>query len=123
MREEKSEEERSLELYPDKDRLHPARLVFSPGPEYGPQTRRWQGIPGIERAANGRLWATWYSGTDGEGPGNYDYNRGDRWAEGDDREILMATFTEEDILAGRCVSAQARLRQVVNKIPGDRCQC
>ena len=68
----------------------------------------------------GRLWLFWaQAGEDCY----YDYNRGDRWAEGNDREILMATLTEEDILAGRCVSAQARLRQVVNKIPGDRCQC
>ena len=71
MSEDISEEQKSLELYPDKDGLHPARLVFSPGPEYGTAARQWQGIPGIERAANGRLWATWYSGTDGEGPGNF----------------------------------------------------
>ena len=34
----------------------------SPGPEYRSESRQWQGIPGIERAANGRLWVTWYSG-------------------------------------------------------------
>ena len=34
----------------------------SPGPTYHSNARLWQGIPGIERAANGRLWATWYSG-------------------------------------------------------------
>jgi len=43
----------------------------SPGPEYGDDTRRFQGIPGIERAPNGRLWATWYAGGPGEGPENY----------------------------------------------------
>jgi hypothetical protein len=31
----------------------------------------WQGIPAIERAANGRLWATWYSGGPTEGQWNY----------------------------------------------------
>jgi predicted neuraminidase len=31
----------------------------------------FQGIPGIERAANGRLWATWYGGGAGEGRHNY----------------------------------------------------
>jgi predicted neuraminidase len=33
--------------------------------------RKYQGIPGIERAANGRLWATWYGGGEGEGIYNY----------------------------------------------------
>jgi len=31
----------------------------------------FQGIPGIERAANGRLWAVWYGGGTGEGDENY----------------------------------------------------
>jgi predicted neuraminidase len=46
-------------------------IVASPGPEYADDTRLWQGIPGIERASNGRLWALWYSGGKTEGPGNY----------------------------------------------------
>lgn len=37
-------------------------IITNPGPEYADEARKWQGIPGIERAANGRLWATWYSG-------------------------------------------------------------
>ena len=86
MREKKSEEEKGLDLYPDMDGMHPPRIVFSPGPEYGTHARQWQGIPGIERAANGRLWATWYSGTDGEGPGNFAVlvtraNGSDTWSE------------------------------------------
>jgi hypothetical protein len=32
-----------------------------------------------------------------------------------DMEILMAVFTEKDIEAGKCVSSQARLKQIVNK--------
>jgi predicted neuraminidase len=44
---------------------------FSPGPEYSDSVRMWQGIPGIERAANGRLWATWYGGGTGEDKHNY----------------------------------------------------
>ena len=44
---------------------------LNPGPEYGDATRAFQGIPGIERAADGRLWATWYAGGPGEGPENY----------------------------------------------------
>jgi predicted neuraminidase len=51
--------------------LHPPRVIVNPGPEYASTARRWQGIPGIERAANGRLWATWYTGGPGEGPGNH----------------------------------------------------
>ena len=71
MSEAKSEEEMSQTLYPIQDGIYPPRIVFSPGLEYGTRARQWQGIPGIERAANGRLWATWYTGTDGEGPGNF----------------------------------------------------
>ncbi|HEY6167008.1 MAG TPA: sialidase family protein [Verrucomicrobiae bacterium] len=44
---------------------------FSPGPEYADAVRMFQGIPGIERAANGRLWATWYGGGTGEDFHNY----------------------------------------------------
>ena len=49
-------------------------LKTAPGPNYADSTRIFQGIPGIERAANGRLWALWYAGgpdEPGEGPGNY----------------------------------------------------
>ena len=40
---------------------------------YGDHTRKFQGIPGIERASNGRLWATWYANNvePDEGPDNY----------------------------------------------------
>jgi hypothetical protein len=31
------------------------------------------------------------------------------------REILMAVFREEDVAAGRCVSAEARLKVLVNR--------
>jgi hypothetical protein len=34
----------------------------APGAQYKVDTRDFQGIPGIERAANGRLWALWYGG-------------------------------------------------------------
>jgi len=43
----------------------------SPGPEYDDGHRLFQGIPGIERVPNGRLWAVWYSGDKREGPLNY----------------------------------------------------
>lgn len=46
----------------------------TPGPHYADDTRIFQGIPGLERAKNGRLWALWYAGgpdEPGEGPGNY----------------------------------------------------
>lgn len=49
-----------------------ARVITEPGPQYADGQRSWQGIPGIERAENGRLWVTWYSGDTGEGDmGNY----------------------------------------------------
>ena len=44
---------------------------LAPGPEYSDQTRMFQGIPGIELAASGRLWVTWYGGGRGEDRGNY----------------------------------------------------
>jgi hypothetical protein len=31
------------------------------------------------------------------------------------REILMAVFREEDVAAGKCVTAAARLRVLVNR--------
>lgn len=48
-----------------------AEIITHPGPEYQSASRHWQGIPGIERARNGRLWATWYTGGITEQPGNY----------------------------------------------------
>jgi predicted neuraminidase len=39
----------------------------------------------------------------------YDYSRRA------EREILLATFTEEDVMQRKCVSAKARLRLLVNK--------
>lgn len=51
--------------------LEPPILQTEPGSEYAPSARKWQGIPSIERTPNGRLWAVWYSGGEGEGPDNY----------------------------------------------------
>jgi len=56
------------------DALTPVTPNFAPGAEYADGTRRFQGIPGLERARNGRLWAVWYAGGPDEpteGPGNY----------------------------------------------------
>lgn len=44
----------------------------------------------------------------------YDYNRTT------DRQILLASFREEDAAAGRAVTADVRLRQVVSKASGGR---
>ena len=49
----------------------PPPINFQPGPEYADSVRMFQGIPGIERAFNGRLWATWYGGGVGEDQNNY----------------------------------------------------
>jgi len=51
--------------------LAPPAIVVQPGEAYAARNRLWQGIPGIERAANGRLWVLWYSGGKGEGNDNY----------------------------------------------------
>lgn len=53
------------------DPLQHAMINTAPGDEYADDTRLFQGIPGIGRAPNGRLWATWYAGGAGEGPENY----------------------------------------------------
>lgn len=50
----------------------PDKVIINPGAEAENNARTWQGIPGIERAPNGRLWATWYTGGLKEGvAGNY----------------------------------------------------
>ena len=51
--------------------LQSPSINTQPGPEYADGTRAFQGIPGIQRAANGRLWALWYAGGQGEGGANY----------------------------------------------------
>ncbi len=51
--------------------LQPPPVIVRPGRAYASYARLWQGIPGIERADGGRLWATWYSGGTGEGPHNF----------------------------------------------------
>jgi predicted neuraminidase len=48
----------------------PEVITSIPG-KYADDLRKFQGIPSIERAANGRLWATWYGGGEGEGQDNY----------------------------------------------------
>lgn len=42
-----------------------------PGPEYADDVRMFQGIPGLERSPNGRLWAVWYGGGVTEDRYNY----------------------------------------------------
>ncbi|MCX6909040.1 MAG: exo-alpha-sialidase, partial [Verrucomicrobia bacterium] len=46
-------------------------LILKPGPEYADEARMFQGIPAIERAPNGRLWAAWYGGGITEDKNNY----------------------------------------------------
>lgn len=55
----------------DDPALVPPPVNTAPGAEYAADTRVFQGIPGIERAPGGRLWATWYGGGPTEGPENY----------------------------------------------------
>ena len=56
----------TTELY-----LQPPQVLVAPEPRYAGQRRMFQGIPGIERAPNGRLWATWYGGGITEDHCNY----------------------------------------------------
>jgi len=69
-----------------KEASQPVSPNFAPGPEYGDSARLFQGIPGIERAPGGRLWATWYSGGQGESCFNYTLlvtsaDDGETWSE------------------------------------------
>lgn len=55
----------------NKGAMTPATIYINHGQEeYLSAGRKWQGIPGIERTKNGRLYACWYSGGKGEEPGN-----------------------------------------------------
>ena len=51
--------------------LDPAPVYYPAGPEYTDVVRAFQGIPGLEKSAGGRLWSTWYGGGTGEGSENY----------------------------------------------------
>jgi predicted neuraminidase len=44
---------------------------FSPGPSHHSTAVKFQGIPGIDRTEDGRIYATWYAGGVSEGPDNY----------------------------------------------------
>ena len=56
---------------PENQALMQAPLNFQPGAECADTARKFQGIPGIARAPQGRLWATWYGGGTGEDRFNY----------------------------------------------------
>ena len=82
----------------------PARLHFSPGPEYADDKRMFQGIAGIERAPNGRLWATWYCGGQGESWCNYvllatSDDDGETWSE----PLLVVDHPERVRVADSCI--------------------
>lgn len=47
------------------------RVDLAPGAAYDSEARKFQGIPGIERAPGGRLWAVWYAGKVHEDQYNY----------------------------------------------------
>ncbi len=51
--------------------LNPPPVLQNPGDTYAGSTRSFQGIPGIARTGQGRLFATWYGGGPEEGPDNY----------------------------------------------------
>ncbi len=50
---------------------HAPPINFQPGADYGAAERKYQGIPTIERAPSGRLWAAWYAGPVQEDRYNY----------------------------------------------------
>ena len=101
------------------------KLIAQPGPEFSHAARKWQGIPSIEIASGGRLWATWYGGPASEGdPGNHQTlvtsgDDGRTWSE------PVAVFKVEPEDRGRCgdghlwLDPQGRLWWVVNRFLRD----
>ncbi len=61
--------------------LHAPHILHDPGPDYADRARAFQGIPTLEIAPSGRLWAAWYGGGTGEDRHNY---------------VLVATKAETD---------------------------
>ena len=62
------------------------QVNFRPGSRYASEERKYQGIPGIERAPGGRLWAVWYAGKVHEDRYNYvccvtSADDGDTWSD------------------------------------------
>jgi hypothetical protein len=55
----------------DEAYLNAPGIVHEPGAEYAADTRAFQGIPALEIAPSGRLWAAWYGGGTGEDRHNY----------------------------------------------------
>lgn len=52
--------------------MTPARLLWQPKEKkYLAEGRVFQGIPALAKSAGNRLFAAWYSGMDGEKPGNF----------------------------------------------------
>ena len=49
--------------------LMPATLLYYPSGIYNDHRRKWQGIPGIERTKNGRIYVGFYSGMETYGNG------------------------------------------------------
>ncbi|MBQ7164508.1 MAG: exo-alpha-sialidase, partial [Clostridia bacterium] len=46
----------------NRDEVFATKLSSGTAETYDPSTRKWNGIPHIERTAKGRLWVTWFSG-------------------------------------------------------------
>lgn len=100
-------------------------LITHPGPEFAHSARKWQGIPSIEVAPRGRLWATWYGGPAGEGEaGNHQTlvtsaDGGKTWSD------PVAVFRPEPADQSRCgdghlwLDPQGRLWWVVNRFLRD----
>ena len=79
--------------------LKAPEINTAPGEKYADSARIFQGIPSIERAPGGRLWAAWYGGGAGEGPYNYcmlvtSGDDGATWS-----SLKMVIDPEEDVRA------------------------
>ena len=70
----------------NKNSLKPAEIKYILEEKHRTANRQFQGVPGIEVASGGRIWATWYSGGIAEGPQNFSIlvtsnDDGETWSE------------------------------------------
>ncbi len=63
--------------------LQPPQVITDIGPDHVKSSRGAQGVPGIERSAEGRLWAAWYAG------------KGKRGVESPFSYVVVATSSDE----------------------------
>ncbi len=89
--------------------LIPPRLNTSPLPHYDYDRLDYGMTIGIERTPKGRLWACWVAG--GDSPKAFFVLA----TSDDDGEVLLARFTEKDILAKKLEGPKSKLKMLISR--------